>query len=169
MERVAQSELEQISSSRNFDGLPTSSRRALIGAVKPLVIWFAERLCEDLAAVDAEDDIAAALALDDEASDSETGNEKTGVYGLIVDRKERTIQRKGCNKTVSLAARPVLWHVFRVLFDAGGAQVTIDQLLNGYPGDWNGNARNQVYRELCKLLKRLGVTVRNRRLVPLGT
>ncbi len=103
-------------------------------------------------------------ATDDDAVE---GVEKPGVHGLTVNLGARTIRRKGYEGTVSLDARPVVWHVFRVLFLAGDRQATLDKLRNGYPGEWNGNARNQAYNELKIAIAPLGMTVQNRQLVPL--
>lgn len=105
---------------------------------------------------------------DGNEDDRDPKNEKRGEFGLVVDERKRTISRKGYPKSVSLEGNPNLWHIFLVLFRAGRKQADLDKLKNGYPGEWNPNARNQAYHALRKKLKRVGMTVGNRQLVPIA-
>lgn len=99
----------------------------------------------------------------------ENGGNSTrkGSFDMAVDYESRTIRRAGYTDVVSLQRRAILWHVFRALFVAEGQKVNLDSIRNGYDGEWNSNARNQVYLELRGLLLPLGITVVDRQLRPL--
>jgi hypothetical protein len=94
-------------------------------------------------------------------------DEVKGVFGLSVNMTERRIWREGYEKGVCLESHTTLWHIFCILFRAGKQQAGLEQLEAKYPGEWNSNARNQAYHDLRSKLRPLGITVQNRRLVPI--
>ena len=78
-----------------------------------------------------------------------------------------TIRRVGYDQEVSLEGSPTQRRVFHVLVTAARhkRQATLEEIGAKYPGEWNNNARNQIYRELRLKLKRIDLTVSNRSLI----
>jgi hypothetical protein len=88
-----------------------------------------------------------------------------GVFGLT-EVGFGTIRRFGYGREVSLEDSPIQRRVFHVFVDGArrNAQVTLDEITAVYPGGWNNNARNQIYRELRLKLKSIDLTVKKRTL-----
>ncbi len=80
-----------------------------------------------------------------------------GYLGLIVDRAHGGVRRKGHDATVYFETTTAEWHWFIVAYRTEERGATLEELLNGYPGDRDPEPRRAAKSRANKKLKVLDV------------
>jgi hypothetical protein len=99
------------------------------------------------------------------ADKQQTSEVRAGPFGLMIDDDRRTAAREGKKK--DLCSSPLDWHIFTVARRVAPEQFTMEQMKDGYPGDFSRGAYDTAQRHLNDSLKTIGLRISRRRLQPL--